>query len=141
MDGVQGLGEKIGQIISAVIGLAILAVVLSRGAQTVAVLQAAFGGFNSLLQTVMSPVSSGANAGGMQTGLASIVSPSTLSTGSTLAGTGNLLGGAGQLLGGLGSLIGGGKPAALTGADPFLSGGALKSATDTLSGWLDTTGQ
>jgi PRD1 phage membrane DNA delivery len=140
VDGVQGLGDKISQVISAIIGLAVLAVVLSQGAQTVAVLNAFFTGFAALLKTVMAPVSAGTATGNIATGLTSVATGSTLPTASTVSNAATGLGG---LFSGIATLFGGSsKPAAATGTgtDPFDIGGALKSGSDDLSGWLDTTG-
>lgn len=56
MDSFSNIGKSIVGIISAVIGLAIIAVVLSRGATTVGVLGSFFSGLASLIAVAVSPI-------------------------------------------------------------------------------------
>lgn len=57
------LTESVVTIAVAIIGLATLAVIVSRNANTVNVIKAASGGFNTSLATAISPVT-GAGGGG-----------------------------------------------------------------------------
>jgi hypothetical protein len=52
----QGFGEAIAGIATAVIGLAIIAVLVSQNAQTSSVIQAASSGFGNILAAAVSPV-------------------------------------------------------------------------------------
>lgn len=77
----QGIGEKITGVISAVIGLAILAVILSQRANSANVITTFFSGLSSLVSTAVSPIT-GTTAG---TGL---ISPGTGSIVNAFAGGG-----------------------------------------------------
>jgi len=55
------VGNGIAGFVTAIIGVAIVAVILSQGANTVNVLGTFFSGFSQLLQVVISPVTGGAN--------------------------------------------------------------------------------
>ena len=50
------MGDKITVVIMAIIGLAVLAVILSKNANTSNVISAAGGGFSQLLAAAISPV-------------------------------------------------------------------------------------
>jgi len=50
-------------ILTAIIGVALLAVLVSRNSQTPQVLKSAFGGFSEALKTALSPVSGGFTGG------------------------------------------------------------------------------
>jgi len=52
----QGFGEAIAGIATAIIGLAIIAVLVSQNAQTSAVIQSASSGFGNILMAAVSPV-------------------------------------------------------------------------------------
>ena len=51
-------------VVTAIIGVAILAVLVSPNSQTAGVIQAATGGFSSILSTALSPVSGSGGGGG-----------------------------------------------------------------------------
>lgn len=57
----KNAGEAIVTVLLAIIGVAVVAILISNNAQTVNVLNAAFGGLSSLLQVVITPVTSGAS--------------------------------------------------------------------------------
>lgn len=109
------IGGKIGAIVASIIGVAILAVVISSRANTVNVITAFFSGVSNLVGVAISPVtgqSTGANAQGLPGGSWS----SSGGTGGSLLGGysgssgSNGLGGGiniGSIFSGLGSLGGG----------------------------------
>lgn len=71
-------------IFTAIIGLAIVAVILSRSATTVGVLNAAFSGFGGILGVAVSPVT---GSGAAQTAAASVSKGSTAGTPGTPGST------------------------------------------------------
>lgn len=58
------LARQAGAIFAAIIGVAILAVIVSRQANTSKVLETGFRGFSNILGTALSPVTSGKAFGG-----------------------------------------------------------------------------
>lgn len=56
------MGEQVVTILTAIVGVAILAVIVSRRSATVDVVNAAGGAFSSAVQTAVSPITGG-NAG------------------------------------------------------------------------------
>lgn len=52
----SNIGDKVTVVVMAIIGLAVLAVILSKNANTSNVISAAGSGFNSLLAAAISPV-------------------------------------------------------------------------------------
>lgn len=135
-DDVKNIGAAITGFISAIIGLAILAVILSNSSNTVNVLTTFFSGFAGLIQTAVSPVTGGTNA--------------------TLGTISNLLGGtttAQSVVGNIGSLLGngvntvsstntgllGGQPGTVVDNTPWED--ALPDTTTQLDGgWVDVPG-
>jgi hypothetical protein len=118
---VNDLGQKIGAFIAAIIGLAVLAIVISARANTVNVLGAFFGGVTNLVGVAISPVT-GTSAAGAGLGGGSWEGGTPYASGFALPATGggggafglstpggfNLgVSGVGDILGGLGSLVGG----------------------------------
>jgi len=57
----QDLGKGASTLFTGIIGLAILAVVLSNGSATVQVLQTAFSGLTSLITSIVTPVQGGSD--------------------------------------------------------------------------------
>lgn len=57
------LGKDVTYILGAIIGVAILAVLVSRNSQTIGVIKAGGNVFNTALKTAISPVVSGWNGG------------------------------------------------------------------------------
>lgn len=53
------IGEQISVIVIAIIGVATLAVILSRNSNTTEVVSAASGGFSQMLATALSPITGG----------------------------------------------------------------------------------
>jgi PRD1 phage membrane DNA delivery len=119
------VGQKIGAFIAAIIGLAVLAIVISARANTVNVLGAFFGGVTNLVGVAISPVTGTSAAGaGLGGGSWEGTGGSPYASGFALPATGGGGGGAfglstpggfnlgvsgvGDILGGLGSLVGGG---------------------------------
>lgn len=71
----NGIGAEVATIATAIVGVAILAVLVSRNSQTAGVIQAAASGFSNALGVAVSPVSGGAvslNLGYPSAGLNSI---------------------------------------------------------------------
>lgn len=100
------IGVQIAGFISAILGVAIIAVLLSQGATTVSVLSTFFSGLSQLLGVVISPVTGGSNfAGGASTYAGEINLGSGVSSG-TASGSGLSANGLGLGVGiaGLGSL-------------------------------------
>jgi hypothetical protein len=127
------IGEKIAAGIAAIIGLAVIALMLSNKANTVNVISAFFGGLSNLIGVAVSPVTgqsvSGLSAAGLsggtwQTGSGGTGSTSAFSAGGSGGGfnIGSLLGGAGSLLGGSG--IGSGLSGLFSGGEGGLAGGS-----------------
>lgn len=54
----KNIGESIATILASIIGLAVLAVIVSNNSQTTGVLTATFNGLAQLLQVVTSPITS-----------------------------------------------------------------------------------
>lgn len=102
------IGEKLTGIVAAVIGLAVLAIVISQKANTANVLGAFFGGISNLVGVAISPVTgqavSGLNAsglsGGTWTGGGSTAGSSALSGITGASGAQNYLGAALGAVGG-----------------------------------------
>lgn len=59
---IADIGKGVAGFVTAIIGLAILAVVLSNGANTVGVLNSFFSGLSGLLRTVIAPVTGGSGS-------------------------------------------------------------------------------
>lgn len=122
--------SKISVIIGSIIGLAVLAVVVSHGANTTNVLGAFFGGVTNLIGVAISPITGQSVAGG--TGLAG----GTWQAGGVGGGTSgfavDLGGGGGDLLGGLFGSLTAGSNLPGTGNDPTggLFGGGGSSFLD-----------
>lgn len=122
-------GEKIVGIIGAIIGLAVLAIVISARANTANVLASFFGGLSNLVGVAISPITGqqvsnlsglSGSGGGLTSGFSLLGGSSgggvNLNVGSLLGsgssgGIGSLLGGSGGSSGGIGSLFGGGADA------------------------------
>lgn len=96
------IGNQIAGFVTAIIGVAIIAVILSQGSNTVNVIETFFGGLSQVLGVVISPVTGGANfASGQSTYAGEIVSPMGLGSGNAYNASG---GGLGLSLNGIGSL-------------------------------------
>ena len=54
------IGEEVATILTAVIGVAILAVILSKRSNTTGVIDSGAKGFSSILSTALSPITGGA---------------------------------------------------------------------------------
>ncbi len=105
------VGEKISAAIAAIIGVAVLALVLSQRATSASVIGAFFTGMSNLVGVAISPVTGQSVAnltgGGLTGGVWSGSSTASNSTGSTLTGAANLVGAlTGGGLGALGGLFG-----------------------------------
>lgn len=106
------VGEKISAAIAAIIGVAVLALVLSQRATSASVIGAFFTGMSNLVGVAISPVTGQSVAnltgGGLTGGVWSGSSTASNSTGSTLTGAANLVGAltGGGGLGALGGLFG-----------------------------------
>lgn len=103
-DEMQNVGNSVAGFVASIIGLAILAVVLSQRSATVSVLSAFFGGLTQLVSAAVAPVSGGAVVSSATSGLASVV-PSTSS---------NLTGLIGSVTGGLVNGVANGLSSGLT---------------------------
>jgi hypothetical protein len=66
--------QAIGAIVAAVIGLAIVAVIVSKNAQTPSVISAASSGLSSVIQAAVSPVSGGTSS------VSNLLTPSSLNS-------------------------------------------------------------
>lgn len=96
------IGTQIAGFVSAIIGVAIIAVILSHGSNTVNVIGTFFQGLSQLLSVVISPVTGGGNfATGQSTYAGEIVSPGGFGSGSSYNASS---GGFGINLNGLGSI-------------------------------------
>jgi len=73
-NGIDNIGKAAVSLVTAIIGLAIVAVVLSKSSQTASVLQAFFSGVSSLVATAVKPVSGGYNTPLGDTGATGAVS-------------------------------------------------------------------
>lgn len=58
------IGEQITVILIAIVGVATLAVIVSKQSNTSSVIQAATGGFSQALQAALSPITGGTNSFG-----------------------------------------------------------------------------
>jgi hypothetical protein len=136
------IGTQIAGFISAILGVAIIAVILSRGATTVSVLGTFFQGLTQLLQVVVSPVTGGSNFG---TGSAGYTGEVTLGQNGYVSGTGSnasgnngiSLNGLGSLNlsnSGLGSLFGGGSAGTLAGTAGTVTGSLADTGGSAVSG-------
>lgn len=131
-------GEKIFGIVGAIIGLAVLAIIISAKANTASVLGAFFGGLSNLVGVAISPIT-GQSVSGLSAGLAG-GAWSTGTSGFALNGGsygvnqggigqitnmtgGGFLGGGGGGMGGLGGLLGGGGGGGMGGIGGLLGGG------------------
>lgn len=130
-------GEKIVGIIGAIIGLAVLAIVISARANTANVLASFFGGLSNLVGVAISPITGQqvSNLSGLSGSGGGLTSGFSLLGGSTGGGVnlnvGSLLGGGSS--GGIGSLLGGGGGSSGIGS---LFGGGADAGVE--SGTFDT---
>lgn len=99
------IGSKLSAIVASIIGLAVLAVIVSQGANTANVLQAFFGGVTNLIGVAISPVTgqsinsgTGLTGGAWQAGG---IGGGYSGFASSTSGSGGLFGGGGGLLGSL----------------------------------------
>ena len=134
MDNLSNIGKGIVGVVSAVIGLAILAVILSRGATTVSVLGTFFSGLSSLIAVAVSPIT-GANTSQLAAAAAGV---SATASGSYMPvsgyGFGSLTGSANT--GGIS--IGGGNQNGF--GSVSISGSALTSVASGISGLFSGSG-
>jgi hypothetical protein len=65
----SGVGEAIVSILMAIIGVAIIALLVSQKSQTPQVLNAGASAFSGILNTALSPVTGGSSLGGLTNGL------------------------------------------------------------------------
>jgi hypothetical protein len=105
-DTIGKIGMGVSALFTGIIGLAILAVVLSNGSNTVNVIQAFFSGLTSLITNVVTPVQGGSNV--------------QLLGGATSSGSSSGGGGLGGILGGLGGGGGSGGGLSFGGLDSIL---------------------
>jgi PRD1 phage membrane DNA delivery len=124
-DTIGKIGMGVSALFTGIIGLAILAVVLSNGSNTVNVIQAFFSGLTSLLTNVITPVQGGSNV--------------QLLGGATSSGSSSGGGGLGGILGGLGGGGGGGSTSGLdslfgVGSELGLGSGGGSSGGSSLGG-------
>lgn len=77
----EGIGEKISAIIAGIIGLAVVALIVSQGANTMGVIYQFFGGLSNLIGVAISPVTgqsvAGLSAGGLGGGSWTTGSPAS----------------------------------------------------------------
>jgi hypothetical protein len=121
------ISKGIGGVVAAVIGVAVLAVVLSNGANTVGVLGAFFAGVRNLLATAISPITgqtTGANTAALPGGAWSGGNQQFGSLLGGFTGSGGYAGSSGAGGGILGGFLGGGGS-----SGGFSLGGLLASAT------------
>jgi hypothetical protein len=59
----NGIGERVTTIAVAIVGVAMLALIVSKKANTAGVISAAAGGFSQMLGVAVSPVTSGGGTG------------------------------------------------------------------------------
>lgn len=122
------IGTSIAGFVTAILGVAIVAVILSQGANTVNVIGTFFSGLSSLLSVVLSPVTGGSNfaLGAGQTG--AYQGEVTLGGGYTTGSSGISLNGLGSLNlsnSAINSLLGSGS----SGSGGSLIGGNFDSGT------------
>lgn len=123
-------GEKIGAVVAAIIGVAVLAIVVSAQANTVNVLSAFFGGVANLIAVAISPIT-GQTVQGSTAGLAggswltgSGVSGFSVNAGGITGAINGLLGGASGAGNVISGLTGSGGSGMLSGQD-FLDAGSF----------------
>lgn len=140
------IGDEISAILTAIIGLAILAVIVSGGSNTVNVITAAFSGLNALIRTAITPVTGGSIA---STGSYPVISAaggnyggSNSLYGSSLSGSsgGITIGGFGGGAGGSLSISGSTLNSLTSGLSNLFgtnSNGTSNSASGSDTGWYD----
>jgi PRD1 phage membrane DNA delivery len=137
MDDVSGIGKGIVGMISAVIGLAILAVILSQGATTVNVLRSFFSGLSSLIAVAVSPITGG-NTQALQAAAAGL----------SATGNGSYAPVAGYGFGNVGSYSASGASGGITfggsngqiGGSVNISGAAISQGISSIGGLFNGTG-
>ncbi len=118
----EGIGRSISELVALVIGVAIIAVVLSNGANTVNVITSFFNGLSSLIRAAVSPVTGG-NSVNLSSGGGTLPVSGSITNVSGTIGNANS-GGVQGSISGLFNLGGGSGVAVNTGIS---SGGLIQS--------------